>query len=275
MEDALPVLYMNSGLRRYGQSPVRIYERPAWELQLVLRGRASPTGERILEHHPAPVLYVFPPGRQHGWAAPVADTSEILVVHLLHPAVEGAGALPDQSCSFSLSELEILRFRTLYDWIHPEFVSPGRSRFPILEAGRSLLFSWIVELSSQWPPSVDTGVFSLAAWRVSEATNLYRRHILDNPTVEEIARMLGVSASQLRRDFANEGNDSPMGVFQSTRLDYARRLLVGSRESVGHVAETLGFGSTAVFSRAFLRYHGFNPGKARQQNRRLPEAQAP
>jgi len=251
---------MNAGLRRYGNYPTRPYRRNYWELQCIIRGRAVPThlpGSQTLK---VPRLYLFPPDHLHGWIAPKGDLSEMLVIHIRRDfeAAQPGGRGGLQNEIFDLKELDLLRLRTLYDWLHPHFVAPRESGTEVLEAGCVLLASWLADLRHIDDIEPVDGT-SDAANRVAQARYFYLREIIHNPSVEKISNLMGLSASQLRRSFAAAGEPPPLQVFRSIQLDYARRLLIGSSDPVSRVAEELGFGSLSSFTRAFTRHFGHSP----------------
>src|SRR5690606_31675212 len=99
-----------------------------------------------------------------------------------------------------------------------------------------------------------------------QALAFYRRTVTRNPSVEEIAALSGLSASQLRRAFAAAGQPPPAEMFRAIQLDLARRLLARPGETISNIAEELGFGSLSAFTRAFTRHFGASPRQMREQN---------
>lgn len=260
-----PIPYLSAGLRRYGEYPVRPYGRPTWELQCVVRGRARPSPGEDPSAPARPLLRIFPPNHLHGWTAPPRDTSEIIVIHVnatfdLSSTHAHATAAAE---SFVLSEWNLLRLRTLFDWIAPHFIERTVTGETVLAAGVVFLQSFLEELrradSAQATKSSDDAVR-----RVDDARHLYRESITRNPSVQEISAALGVSASQLRRSFSRAGEPPPRQVFRSIQFDYARRLLAGSREPIWRVAEELGFEGLSAFTRAFTNHFGHSPGRVRR-----------
>ena len=83
-------------------------------------------------------------------------------------------------------------------------------------------------------------------------------------SVNALAKHLGVSGSRLREQF-REGAGVSLGHFvRSVRLMQATKLLRDSDLSVGEVAEKSGFGSIAVFSRAFGQVYNASPSAYRK-----------
>lgn len=256
-----PVIpYMNGGLRRYGPFPVPSYGRPYWEFQCIIRGRARATGVPELPPTEPPALYIFPPEVPHGWTAPDGDLSEILVLHV-DPAA-ATRLLARRTCGEAsvllLTEGDLLRLRTLYDWLHPHFVDLSAAGCEVLAAGVVLLWDLWQEVKNRIPLRPGPGAVH-AAGRVEQALAFYRRAVTRNPSVEDIATLSGLSASQLRRAFAAAGQPPPAEMFRAIQLDLARRLLARAGATVSEVAQELGFGSLSAFTRAFTRHFGKSP----------------
>lgn len=258
------VPYMNCGLRRYGMFPVPCYGRPYWEFQCIIRGRARANTLRKLALQAPPVLYIFPPGDPHGWIAPDGDLSEILVLHV---DASVASRLPawrnhGEADVLPLTEEDLLRLRTLYDWLHPHFVDLSAAGRDVLAAGVVLLWDLWQDLENRSPLRPGSGAVH-AADRVEQALAFYRRAVARNPSVKDIATLSGLSTSQLRRAFAAAGQPPPAEMFRAIQLDLARRLLARPGGTVSEVAEELGFGSLSAFTRAFTRHFGKSPRKMR------------
>lgn len=81
----------------------------------------------------------------------------------------------------------------------------------------------------------------------------------DVPSVEAVARRLGVSSVWLNRSFRQEIGESPGEWIRSRRLAEAKRLLARRRLSVTEVALRLGFTSSQYFSAAFRHHFGMTP----------------
>lgn len=258
----MTIPYMSCGLRRYDLFPVKAYSRSFWEFQCIVRGNACVSGENNISKRPVPALYIFPPAHFHGWTAPEGDLSEVLVIHLdprlfSHSVKSPAGA-------FTLSETDLLRLRTLFEWIFPHFVDPLHGRRDVLASGAVFLRELWRDLKSANPCPTDMEK-RLAAHRVEQALAFYRRCIHQNPSVEQIAELSGISASQLRRAFSAAGRPPPAEVFRTIQLDLARRLLSRPDETVSRVSDSLGFGSLSAFSRAFKSHFGTSPQQLRTQ----------
>jgi len=82
------------------------------------------------------------------------------------------------------------------------------------------------------------------------------------PTVEEIARQAGTSASGLQRLFRAGLETSVADFIRNLRLQWAREELLAGR-SVQEAAMTAGYASPANFSTAFKRRFGHSPRQTR------------
>lgn len=83
---------------------------------------------------------------------------------------------------------------------------------------------------------------------------------LDQCSLAEIARGIGMSASSLQRAFKAFAGEGLFEYRRGRRLDVARQLLEREGWSVGDAAANAGYGSPANFATAFKRRFGCSPG---------------
>lgn len=86
-----------------------------------------------------------------------------------------------------------------------------------------------------------------------------------NWTVDELGRQVGLSRSTLHERFVNMIGQSPMQYLANWRMQVAAALLRETPASVIAVAQEVGYGSEAAFSRAFKRLVGMPPALWRRQ----------
>ncbi|MFZ5756628.1 MAG: helix-turn-helix domain-containing protein [Pseudomonadota bacterium] len=102
-----------------------------------------------------------------------------------------------------------------------------------------------------------------------------RRCVLSNPgrdcTLESVAERMGLSARSLRRHLQETGQ-SFTDIRNCVRLEFARRLLRGSSLPIEEIAEQVGYGDQASFSKAFSAWTGTSPGRYRRAGNTLEEA---
>lgn len=85
-----------------------------------------------------------------------------------------------------------------------------------------------------------------------------------NPSVERLARRLGVSDRHVRRIFEAQFGVTPVQYLQTRRLLTAKQLLADTALPVGQVALISGFASVRRFNAAFVEHYGLNPGQLRR-----------
>ncbi|MBK8725178.1 MAG: AraC family transcriptional regulator [Holophagaceae bacterium] len=78
-------------------------------------------------------------------------------------------------------------------------------------------------------------------------------------TVEELARMAGLSRSALAERFAALLGQPPMAYLARWRMQLAADLLGSTQDTLAAIAEQVGYESEAAFSRAFKREMGLAP----------------
>ena len=88
----------------------------------------------------------------------------------------------------------------------------------------------------------------------------YARQNLGKPmSVEDLARVAGLSSRQFSRAFRAETRLSPAKAIESLRLDAARVMIEQSRHPIEVVARETGFGDQERMRRAFVRVLGHSP----------------
>jgi AraC-like DNA-binding protein len=82
-------------------------------------------------------------------------------------------------------------------------------------------------------------------------------------TLQKLSRACGASRSVLDERFHRLVGCAPMQYLTSWRLQLAARRLRSTAQSVAEIAEAIGYGSIASFSRAFKRHIGASPSEWR------------
>jgi AraC-like DNA-binding protein len=93
-------------------------------------------------------------------------------------------------------------------------------------------------------------------------------------TVDELARMAGLSRSALAQRFTQLLGQPPMQYLAHWRLQVAAQELRGGTKSVAEVADQVGYESEAAFNRAFKREFGMPPAGWRKSRGGMASASA-
>lgn len=116
-------------------------------------------------------------------------------------------------------------------------------------------------------------------WSIQDASTLLAQQaarLLDEPevwgdsapSVEQLARKLGVSDRHVRRIFEAQFGVSPLQYLQTRRLLTAKQLLTDTQLPATQVALISGFSSVRRFNAAFLQHYGLNPSQLRRAGSR-------
>ncbi|MES2490263.1 MAG: helix-turn-helix domain-containing protein [Pseudomonadota bacterium] len=88
-----------------------------------------------------------------------------------------------------------------------------------------------------------------------------------NLSVEELARMTGLSASHFSRQFKHSAGISPHHYVTRQRIEMASRLLLDDDRALADIAQITGFSDQSHFTRCFTRLIGCTPGSYRHSKR--------
>lgn len=102
-----------------------------------------------------------------------------------------------------------------------------------------------------------------------------RREIDNNLTndqfsVEELAKNMGMSRSQLHRKLILATGQSVSQFIREYRLQLGMTLLKAGTLTAAEVADRIGFGSPTYFSKCFNEYYGYPPGEVKNKPEKIP-----
>lgn len=143
--------------------------------------------------------------------------------------------------------------------------SPGPGAPAILGRLMEVLFVEVVRRHANRLPADAQGM--LAACRdlvVSRAISRLHAEPSRHWTVEDLAAEAGASRTVLGERFAKMVGAAPIEYLARLRMQLAAERLRTTRQSLGQVAEAVGYESEAAFSRAFRRIVGVSPGAWRE-----------
>ncbi|MBD9363360.1 helix-turn-helix transcriptional regulator [Methylomonas fluvii] len=102
--------------------------------------------------------------------------------------------------------------------------------------------------------------FDKASRRMADqAREILELHYQDPPSLEQLAKTLGITPFKLKNLFQHYFNNSPYGVVTEIRMQHAYRALASTRQPISLVAEMVGYRHASNFSLAFNKYFGVSP----------------
>jgi AraC-like DNA-binding protein len=262
------LLYLNKGIRHYGDRPLTPYCREVWEFQVILAGRGGPSMEGSPFVMSERTFWIFPPDHVHGWSGIPGETCEVAVFHFSTvplPIMEKV-SIPkakggDPALAYFKKSLSPLQCRQIREWTHaverdwlqPRDLSPLRFEKLLLDLS-------LLALESETGSALRND-----EQRVDLAIGWYLDHLSENPSLDAVAESIHCSSAHLRRLFHRVKRASPWTVLNGVRLRQASALLQNTNETLESVGEACGFGSGSDFSRAFRREYGVTPSSYRKK----------
>ncbi|WP_176593782.1 AraC family transcriptional regulator [Sphingobium sp. EM0848] len=102
-------------------------------------------------------------------------------------------------------------------------------------------------------------------FRIRKALAYIHDHALENPRVDGIARMVGLSRSHFFEQFRRCVGVSPRHYIDHIRMRAAMHWLSTSERTLVEVADELGFGAHSNFTRFFAQHMAVSPSEYRRQ----------
>lgn len=94
---------------------------------------------------------------------------------------------------------------------------------------------------------------------LGQAIKHIKAHLSENPSLDDTANAINISASYLSKIFVNHLHTSYSAFVLNERLTYARKLILNSNLSMTDIAAECGFSSSAYFSDCFKKAMGMSP----------------
>jgi len=101
--------------------------------------------------------------------------------------------------------------------------------------------------------------------RVRKAMDFLGEHAAEPFSEEQLAHAAGLSPSRLRHLFRTQAGDSPRKFQEEQRMRRARDLLAMSSQTIGEIAQELGFENPFYFTLRFKKQTGESPRAYRQR----------
>ncbi|NEQ32006.1 MAG: helix-turn-helix transcriptional regulator [Leptolyngbya sp. SIO4C5] len=101
--------------------------------------------------------------------------------------------------------------------------------------------------------------------RLHQAKGILRRQFEQPPSLQALARQVGLNDYKLKQGFRQLFGTTVFGYVQICRMEQAQRLLQEHELSVAYVADRVGYASPSQFCHAFKRHVGMPPSQYRRQ----------
>lgn len=249
--------YLRYGTRNYRERPDLVASRTSWEFFVVFEGEVRPTVKGDIEPgFFSNSLWLLRPGISYNWH-PRPDAITRATFHF--SSISDRLRMQMGSRPFirrDLGEKDKALIENLAQTLMPYYLNPTElfnlySDKALLEL--SLLF---LEPATEQSPRP---LRQRASERTRRAEEWYQRNIKSRPMLGLVAKEVGVSVTQLRRDFYTVYGQSPQKIFRRLRLNEGARLLANTDWTIEQVYPESGFASRVDFSRAFKEEYQVSP----------------
>lgn len=106
----------------------------------------------------------------------------------------------------------------------------------------------------------------LPAFRLRRVKSYVNQNFGDDLSLDAMADVAGMSKYHFCRLFRQSAGVTPYQYLLGVRVDRAKRLLQETEDSIGDIAEQVGFNSQSQFNRAFRKLAGTTPAAFRRDN---------
>lgn len=99
--------------------------------------------------------------------------------------------------------------------------------------------------------------------KLIEAREVITARIDNPPTLSELSKLVALNEYKLKRGFKELFGTTVFGYIHQSRMDLAKRLLLGTSKTAQEIAYETGYGSPQHFSKAFKEQFGIPPNSIR------------
>ncbi|MCD8492238.1 MAG: AraC family transcriptional regulator [Geovibrio sp.] len=97
--------------------------------------------------------------------------------------------------------------------------------------------------------------------RIMEARNILQNSVGCPPSLDELARRVGINITKLKQGFRSVFETTPYAFLRSERMRIAENMLKDSSFNITEISHQLGFSDTSHFIREFVKFYGTTPGR--------------
>lgn len=257
--------YLANGRIRW-KNGMRCNTRTNWEFYAVIDGRCGV----MLRDGRRPTLrertfWLFAPGCSHAWVDDGHHTYHRLSLHFssvpfpLDEIVQQQGGW----ISRPLTDADIPRLLEIAGNLERHFCAPVVAS--PLHFQRGLMDLSLLLLEGHKRAAEPMALTDVASFRVERALSWYTEHLARNPSVKEVAEIVHVSPSHLRRLFAEVRQASPKELFRRARLQKAQDLLGRTNLTLDEIARHCGYTTASHFCRDYKAVNRFTPSTWRRR----------
>lgn len=102
-------------------------------------------------------------------------------------------------------------------------------------------------------------------YRLLPAREYIERHFAKDLSLEGLAALCNMSATNFRREWKKRYLESPLQYRDGLRIYYAKEHLRSGYYTISEIAERCGFEDPSYFTRFFKKHTGLTPGEAKKQ----------
>ena len=110
-------------------------------------------------------------------------------------------------------------------------------------------------------------IANLFSPRQANLKDVIQNHLFSNFSLNELAKLAGLSLSSFKRAFQNTYNDTPANYLRNKKIEKAIDLLKQSDFSVSEICFQIGFNDASHFTKAFKKHTNQSPLAFRNANR--------
>jgi len=156
----------------------------------------------------------------------------------------------------------------LLDSFRDQYLSYFHKEFTNLEAILQIKLHelLLLLLSGENKEEVKTWLQAIAFEQPVEIDQIVKKHLFQQLTLEELAKLSGRSLASFKRDFKNHYQVSPKKWIHQQRLAHAQMLLQNGNQNVSEVAYECGFENIPYFIRSYKKEFGVTPSHARSKS---------
>ena len=155
----------------------------------------------------------------------------------------------------------------LAEVLQPLLESPGLASSMFLEHIAMAFHEHVIATYGDQHPSRRLRGYGLAPRQIRLVKDFIETNLGGNPSISDLARESGLSASYFAEAFKRTTGISPHQWLLKRRVERAKAMLRDTDSSLATISSKCGFFDQSHFSRVFIRFEGSAPGDWRRYNR--------